>query len=162
MSVRGAFPGRVATESRYFLFSRRPKHPDDVGRMLKSMLSKMPEGFYTILTGLLGDTGEPVEKGALLARLREYMNTYGTKASGETTGFTESIVGFRFMSSKLRGAEVERAHVDMRRDAQRELNRAKDKAWKAEARGKKAPKVKLSRAAQKLQRMMEDEESEDE
>jgi hypothetical protein len=98
--------------------------------MLKKMLSEMPEGFYSILTGLLGDTGEPVEKGVLLAMVQEYMKTYGIKATGEPTGFVESIVGFRFMSSRLRGAEIQRGAIDARRQRVKEENRKKQRAWR--------------------------------
>lgn len=125
LSIRGKFPGRVDTESRYFLLPKRPKTPEDVERMVKAMLPEMPEGFYVILTGMLGDTGEPVEKKLLLRRLQEWMNTYGSTSRGDSTGFTEAIIGVRFMSSKLRGVEIEKGHIDRRRERQRTFNQAK-------------------------------------
>jgi hypothetical protein len=123
ISVQSETPdGRVKSETRYFLFPHRARDPDDVEAMTRALLEEMPEGFYTVLTGALGDTGEPADKGMILRRVQEYMNFYSTTATGEDTGFTQAIVGFRFMADTLDGALTARNTVDHRRQRVREWN----------------------------------------
>lgn len=123
ISVQSETPdGRVKSESRYFLFPHRARDPDDVEAMTRALLREMPEGFYTVLTGALGDTGEPADKGMILRRVQEYMNFYSTTATGESTGFTQALVGFRYMADTLDGALTARNTVDHRRQRVREWN----------------------------------------
>jgi hypothetical protein len=144
LSIRGTYTGGVATETRYFLLPRRPRTHDDALEMLQLMLPEMPEGFYSILTGLLGDTGEPTDKGQLLTRTRDYLLAY------ESKGF--ELVGFRFMSTTLRGMEIQRERfVDQRRQRQKEINRRKHEGWMTPAE-KAERKVRQDKLAKKLRR----------
>lgn len=153
LSIRGTFTGGVSTETRYFLFPRAPRSMDHIVEMTELMLPEMPEGFYSILTGLLGDTGEPAQKGTLVTRIRDYWYGYGEKGM--------QFVGYRFMSSRLEGAEVQRGRfVDQRRERQREINRQRQEGWltpgEKQERGERAKKLqqklKRSKAAKKAAR----------
>lgn len=153
LSIRGTFTGGVATESRYFLFPHRPRSIDDAIEMTELMLPGMPAGFYVILTSLLGDTGEPVQKGAIIQRLEDYWHAYGDK------GF--DMLGYRFMSSTLKGAATQRERfVDQRRKGQKEVNRRRAERWSTpQERAEKAARaarlktrLKRSKAAKKAAR----------
>lgn len=153
VSVRGAFPGRVATESRYFLFPKRPKTPDEVKEFAANLLKEMPNGFYVILTGLLGDTGEPVEKGMLLKRLGEYLSQYSYKGQTDvSTGFAEAVIGFRFMSSRLAGVDIEMGTKDSRRQSQREYNAMWDQYHKDKLAGKDVKEPKYTPTYMRFQK----------
>jgi hypothetical protein len=127
--------GRVEIDSVYFMFPHAPRSEGDAIDMLEDMLPEMPKGFYIMQTGAHGDTGEPVAKGALLERLRRYINDYEQvrttvyDAAGDPVGkvwmpqgFTQSVMGFRYTSSTLDGALVDKHNVDARREASKAFN----------------------------------------
>jgi len=126
--VRGKRRSKVITETAFYLFPHTARDPDDAERMLRDMLDEMPEGFYVVLTGMHGDTGTPVEKGALLARLRDYINRYQEDSVAiydragnfverrtQDSGFLQAITGFRFLSTSVDGMELQMQARDIRR-----------------------------------------------
>ena len=125
VEIEGKFKGRVITRSQFFLFPRRPRYPKELVAMTRRLLKEMPPGFYTLITAAHGDTGEPFDRDQVINRLSEYLAAYETDAAGRPTGFSEALVGFRFMSTTLRGASVQRQKVDARRQRQREYNKKK-------------------------------------
>lgn len=170
--------GRVEIDSVYFMFPHAPTSEDDAVEMIEDMLPDMPKGYYIMQTGAHGDTGEPVPRDRILKQLREYMNAYqfanvkvtlieedeegnerervvGTKVMSQ--GFTESIRGYRFVSTTLDGAVVEQRQKDVRREAAKEFNERLRKqhltqAEKDEAKAewvRKRARQKRKRAAQK-------------
>lgn len=122
VEIEGRFAGRVITRSQFFLFPRRPRYPNELVRMARKLLKEMPTGFYTVLTAAHGDTGEPFEREQLINRLQEYLAAYEVDAAGEPTGFSEALIGFRYMATTLRGASVQRQTIDRRRERQKQYN----------------------------------------
>lgn len=132
--IRGKYRNKVVVETSYYLFPRAVRHPDDAERMLRDMLADgMPAGFYVMLTGAHGDTGEPVERDQLLSRLRMYINAYQEASvtrydvQGREVGqqridqqFAQSVIGFRHMSTTLAGAEIQMRAEDIRGQRARE------------------------------------------
>lgn len=125
VEIEGKFKGRVITRSQFFLFPRRPRYPKELVAMTRRMLKEMPPGFYTVITAAHGDTGEPFDRDQIINRLNEYLAAYEVDAAGKPTGFSEALIGYRFMSTTLRGAVVQRQKVDARRERQREYNKKK-------------------------------------
>lgn len=123
ITVKGSFRGGVRTETKYFLFAKKPRNLRDLERFTKRLLDEMPNGFYVLQTSAHGDTGEPFERGKALARLREYFFAYQTDDRGIPTGFVDALIGFRFMSTTLKGASAQRQQTSQRRLNQREYNR---------------------------------------
>lgn len=141
--ISGTFAGKVSgkqrrqvvTETQFFLFDHTPDDEQNALRMLRDMLPEMPEGFYVVLTGQHGDTGEPVEKGQLLKRLQTYIHAYQTDSVAiydregkfvgrrETdTGFLQAITGFRHLSTSVEGLELQMQVRDARRRRQEDFN----------------------------------------
>lgn len=178
VAIRGAFQGsvrgkrarKVVTETAFFLFEHTPYDEDDAVDMLNDMYDDMPEGFYVVLTGMHGDTGEPVEKSKLEDRLRDYSQRYQTDSvavydrSGnfverrETdTGFIQAVTGFRYLSSTVDGMEIQMASRDARRRLGETANRKKRRAQETAAEkrtresseNEKQKKAKRKRAAKK-------------
>lgn len=131
--------GRVEIDTVYFMFPHAPTSEDDAVEMLEDMLPAMPKGHYIMQTGAHGDTGEPASRGQLIERLRRYINDYEPvqttvyavdeqgveRAVGNRTihqGFTQAVMGFRFISTSLDGAVMERENIDARRQAAKEFN----------------------------------------
>lgn len=123
VEIEGSFPGEVVSRSRFFLFPRRPRYPKELVAMARRLQKEMPDGFYTVLTAAHGDTGEPFERDQIINRLNEYLAAYEVDAEGNPTGFSEALLGFRYMSTTLKGAVVQRNQIDARRQKQREYNR---------------------------------------
>lgn len=126
--VRGKRRSKVITESAFYLFPRTAHDLSDAEDMLDDLLEDMPEGYYVMLTGMHGDTGEPVDRDSLRARLRDYVNRYQTDSVAiydrmgnfvqrrETdTGFLQAITGFRFLSTSVDGRDLQMAARDARR-----------------------------------------------
>lgn len=133
--VRGKRRRKIVTESAFYLFPKAVKHPDDAERMLQDMLDEMPEGYYVMLTGAHGDTGEPADKGSLLSKLRQYINAYqfamttvldsrGVSLGRVSTdqGFAQAIVGFRLLSTTADGMQLQMQARDIRRQRTAEYN----------------------------------------
>lgn len=125
IEIEGRFAGRVITRSEFYLFPRRPKYPKELVAMARALLKGMRPGFYIVLTAAHGDTGEPFERDQLINRLNEYLAAYEVDVHGNPTGFSEALVGFRWMSTTLKGAIVQRRHIDARRERQKEFNKKK-------------------------------------
>lgn len=145
VTIDGKFGGRVITRNQFFLFPRRPRYPKELVAMSRRMLKEMPDGFYSILTSAHGDTGEPVERDKLIEQLNVYLAAYEVNSEGASTGFSEVLLGFRFMETTLDGAVVQRRQIDARRQRQREYNakiRAKAES-KERAKVKKFKKTKV-------------------
>lgn len=144
ISIRGRFAGKVhghrrsqvVTESQFFLFDHVAVDEDDAVDMLRDMLPNMPEGFYVLLTGMHGDTGEPMERGKIEARLRDYIARYKEDSvavydrSGAfigrkevDTGFVQAITGFRHLSTRVDGMELQMQARDIRRERGEAYNR---------------------------------------
>lgn len=153
--VRGKRRSKVITESAFYLFPQSVKHPDDAERMLRDLLPDMPEGYYVMLTGAHGDTGEPVDKGQLLNRLQSYIQSYqfaftniydrDNKLVGrkETDSqFAQAIAGFRLLSTTVDGMELQMQARDIRRQRTAELNerRRKEQMSKKELAEYEAPR----------------------
>lgn len=122
IEIDGRFAGSVITRSAFYLFPRRPKYPKELVEMARRLLRDMRPGFYTVLTAAHGDTGEPFERDQLINRLNEYLAAYEVDAEGNPTGFSEALVGFRWMSTTLKGAVVQRRTIDARRQRQKTYN----------------------------------------
>lgn len=143
VGIRGKFEGkvrgkrlkRVITDTAFYLFDHMAEDERDAISMLEHMLPDMPEGFYVVLTGQHGDTGEPVERGQLLTRLRTYIHSYQTDSVAvydrqgnftgrkETdTGFLQAITGFRHLSTTVAGMELQMQARDSRRRATEDFN----------------------------------------
>lgn len=127
VEIEGRFAGQVISRSAFYLFPRRPKYPKELVAMARKLLKEMRLGFYTILTAAHGDTGEPFERDQLINRLDEYLAAYEVDSEGNPTGFSEALVGFRWMSTSLKGAVVQRRHIDQRRQRQKVHNENKRK-----------------------------------
>jgi hypothetical protein len=123
--------------------------------MLRDLLPDMPEGYYVMLTGAHGDTGEPVDKGQLLNRLQSYIQSYqfaftniydrDNKLVGrkETDSqFAQAIAGFRLLSTTVDGMELQMQARDIRRQRTAELNerRRKEQMSKKELAEYEAPR----------------------
>lgn len=136
VTVRGRFKrGRVLSESTFYLFPRAARGPEDAERLLRDMLPDMPPGYYVMLTGAHGDTGEPTDRESLRSHLMSYINAYQSAtvnvydAQGKLLvrkvadqGFAQAIVGYRFMATTLDGVEVQMAARDVRRQRSAEWN----------------------------------------
>jgi hypothetical protein len=162
--VRGKRRSKVVTESAFYLFPKAVKHPDDAERMLKDMLDDMPEGFYVMLTGAHGDTGEPVDKGQLLKRLRTYINAYQFAMTGiydrdnklirrvqTDQGFAQAIAGFRLLSTTVDGMQIQMQARDVRRQRQADFNERErlDRMSKKEREIYEAPRKAEAKRQQK-------------
>lgn len=144
MVIRGKFEGKVKgkrrakviTESAFYLFPRTAQDAADAEQMLRDMLDEMPEGYYVVLTGMHGDTGEPTDKGSLIARLRDYINRYQTDSvavydrSGNFVerkevdqGFLQAITGFRFLATEVDGMRLQMQARDRRRQDGEDYNK---------------------------------------
>lgn len=178
VSVRGTFSGRVSgkrrrkvvTESAFYLFPHTAHDEREAADMLEDMLDSMPEGFYVMLTGAHGDTGEPVERGQLLARLRDYINRYQSDSIAvydrqgnfvqrrETdTGFVQAITGFRYLATSIEGMELQMQARDARRRRGEEFNArlkreqttARERQRRQSAETEEQKRLKRKRAAKK-------------
>lgn len=153
--VRGKRRSKVVTESAFYLFPKTVKHPDDAELMLRDMLDEMPEGYYVMLTGAHGDTGEPADKGSLISKLRQYINAYqfvdtsvedarGMPLKRVTVDqrFAQSIVGFRLLSTSVDGMELQMQARDIRRQRTAEYSERQRRAQmsKKEREDYEAPK----------------------
>lgn len=130
VSVQGKFKGRVVTRSDFYLFPRKPRYPKELVSMANRLRKEMRPGFYTLLTAAHGDTGEPFDRDAALQRLEEYLAAYTVDQQGRPTGFAEALIGFRFMSTTLKGASSQRQSIDARRQAVKKANAQKRKQWR--------------------------------
>lgn len=125
-------PMGVEVTEAYFLFSRRAKGPGDMATMLRKMLPRMPEGQYVLQTDTYGDTGSIVDKGKLMTRLHQYLSDYDQPKYGEHR-FMNRVTGFRWLSTTVRGAEVQQGERDTIRARAREWNRKRREQLKREA-----------------------------
>lgn len=178
LRIRGEFAGtvqgkrrrKVITDTAFYLFAHAPDDEQDALDMLDDMLPDMPAGFYVVLTGQHGDTGEPVERGQLRTRLRTYIHSYQTDSVAvydrqgnftgrkETdTGFVQAVTGFRHLSTTVEGMELQMQARDSRRQAAEDFNEKLKKerltSWeRQEARDEERRQAELvtrKRAAQK-------------
>lgn len=122
VDISGQFGKRVFSRSQFFLFPRRPRYPKELVAMARKLLKDMPQGFYSVITAAHGDTGEPFERDELINRLNTYLADYIVDEYNQPTGFAEALVGFRFMSTTLDGAEVQMRARDARRARQKKHN----------------------------------------
>lgn len=139
--IQGNFGRRVVTRSSFYLFPRRPRYPNELVAMSRRMLKSMPDGFYVMLTAAHGDTGEPFDKGQLINRLNDYLMAYEVDEHGLPTGFSEALIGFRFMSTTLDGAITQRSQISARRERIREARVKAEKMAKKKV-SKKCTKKK--------------------
>jgi len=152
VEIEGRYAGGVVSRSRFFLLPRRPRVPDDILAMAREMRPEMPRGFYVVLTAAHGDTGAPFERDKLIDHLRDYLVAYEVDAEGASTGFADTIIGFRFMSTSLGGAKAQHQRTDQRRERQKELNRKRQKEWQASLTRKKAMRPKRKKVTRKPKR----------
>lgn len=127
VEVEGKFGNRVITRTEYFLFPRRPRYPKELVSMARALRKDMRPGFYVLLTAAHGDTGEPFERDQIINRLNEYLAAYEVDSAGEPTGFSEALIGFRFMATTLDGAVTQRRQIDKRRERQKNYSKKQRK-----------------------------------
>jgi hypothetical protein len=93
-------------------------------KMFDSMYKRMPKGMYVLQTDTYGDTGGAVEREQLREELQRVLHDYD-KAKYKENRFMFRVAGFRWMSTKLHGAEIQLTKRDEAREGQRAFNKKK-------------------------------------
>lgn len=121
VQLRTQFSGDVAFTERFYMFPRMARGHSDMIRMFNKLYLKMPPGMYVLQTDSYGDTGGIVERELLLDELQRMLEVYDQSKYGEDR-FMYRIAGFRWMSTKLHGAEIQIRKRDEARERQRQYN----------------------------------------
>ena len=135
LQLRTKFPGEAEFTERYFLFPKRARGPTHMLRMLEELLPDMPPGLYRMQTDTYGDTGDIVDRDQLRNELNRVLSAYDRAKYGEHR-FLYRITGFRWMSTTLKGAVVEKRATDEARRGQRDFNRKRRAQLEREAKAR--------------------------
>lgn len=118
---------------RFFHFSDYSKKPPvtfkGISALTKRMVKDMPDGYYVIMTSNHGAIGVPIERNRILHVLQENYHSYDIldKFNKDDRGLAEVVLGFKFTSFTVEGANREYTTRLTRRHALR-LGRAKVRA----------------------------------